>query len=135
MQFGESIHLVGYHLDRTKVQPGERLSLHLYWQASAPLQADIWSLIELVDDSGAFLMYKDGSPSAGRDTTDRWQPGVIVASEHRLLIPEHSQPGTYRLTIRLHPSGERAWLPITGPDASPLGDTYTFDTPIEIVVP
>ncbi len=80
-------------------------------------------------------MYKDGSPSAGLDTTDRWTPGKIVASEHRLSIPEHGLPGTYRLVLRVHPAGERTWLPLSRPDGTALGDTFTIDPAVEIVAP
>jgi hypothetical protein len=133
--FGDSIRLVGYRLDHDQVRPGKKLSLHLYWQATAQPQADIWSLIELVDATGTFLMYKDGSPSAGRDTTDRWTPGRLVASEHRLAVPDYGEPGTYWLTLRLHPASERTWLPVTDAAGIPLGDTFTFDEVVEIVAP
>jgi hypothetical protein len=135
IRFGDSIRLAGYRLESTEVRPGEKLPLHLYWQAEVLPEADLWSLIELVDASGNFLMYKDGSPSAGRDTTDRWKPGALVASEHRLAVPGYGQPGTYRLTLRLHPAGERAWLPITGADGAMMGDIFTFDAQVELVAP
>lgn len=135
VRFGDSIRLVGYDLEGARVRPGDKLPLHLYWQADTPVEDNLWALIELVDASGTFLMYKDGSPSAGRDTTDRWMVGKIVASEHRLAIPDYGQPGTYGLTLRLHPADERTWLPITSPEGAPMGDTFTFDVPVEITVP
>ena len=135
IKMGDSIWLAGYHLEDTSVRPGDKLPLHLYWQADARPKANLWVLIELVDAEGNFLMYKDGSPSAGLDTTDRWTPGKIVASEHRLLIPEHGQPGTYRLVLRLHPAGERSWIPLTGSDGTALGDAVTLDPAIDIVAP
>jgi hypothetical protein len=134
-RFGDSIELVGYDLDRTRVSPSERLSLHLYWRAHEAPKADYWSLIELVDDYGTFLMYKDGSPSAGRDTTDRWVPGAVIVSEHRLLIPDIDTPGEYHLTLRLHPVGERTWLPVTHPEWKSAKDTLILDQSIQINLP
>jgi len=132
---GGSLQLAGYHLENTLVRPGEKLALHLYWKAADRPEANLWTLIELVDENGSFLMYKDGSPSAGLDTTDRWMPGRIVASEHRLSIPEAGQPGTYRLVLRVHPAGERTWLPLTGADGTAMGDTFTLAVPVEIAAP
>jgi hypothetical protein len=89
-------------------------------------------LIELVDARGAFVMYKDGSPSAGRDTTDRWTPGTLVASRHRLNVPEDAQPGTYRITLRLHPAGERTWLPVTSAEGTPQGDMWVLEPAVQL---
>jgi hypothetical protein len=135
VRFGDAVQLVGFRLEDAQVQPGEKLVLHLYWQASVTPRDNLWAHIELVDASGTFVMYKDGSPSAGRDTTDRWTPGTIVASEHRLAIPQNSQPGTYWLTLRLHRAGEPAGLPITGPGDTSHGDKLILDVPVEIMVP
>jgi hypothetical protein len=75
-----------------------------------------------VDEEGKFLMYVDGSPTAGRDTTDRWRPGQPLASRHLLPIPDYGQPGTYRLTISVHPFGQQVWLPAVGAGGTALGD-------------
>jgi hypothetical protein len=135
VRFGDSIWLVGYRVEISQVRPGEKLCLDLYWRADASVAADIWVLVKLVDADRNFLMYKDGSPSAGRDTTDRWMPGTVVASQHRLAIPDYGQPGTYWLTLSMHPSGERVWLPMSGADGAFLGETLTLDVPVEIVMP
>jgi len=135
VHFGDSIRLLGYRLENSQVQPGEKLTLDLYWLSDTSQGDDIWALLELADADGTFLMYKDGSPSAGRDTTDRWAPGAIVASQHRLTIPDHSKAGTYWLTLSMHPSGERVWLPISGSDGASIGEAYTLDVPVEITEP
>jgi hypothetical protein len=116
------IRLLGYRLENDRARPGEKLVLDLYWQALEPVKQDLMALIQLVDEEGSFLMYLDGSPSAGRDTTDRWTPGQPLASRHLLAIPEYGPPGTYRLTISIHPFGEQTWIPAIGPDGTLLGD-------------
>jgi len=126
IRFGDSIRLVGYRLENPQVHTGEKLLLDLYWQAESRPEGNFWALIELVGQDGSLLLYKDGSPSAGRDTTDRWKPGPIVTSHHRMTVPEYGAPGTYRLTIRLHLAGERMWLPAISPDGRLPGDTLTL---------
>jgi hypothetical protein len=92
-------------------------------------------MIKLIDDEDRFLIYTDGSPTAGRDTTDRWTPGVPLASRHLLAVPEYGQPGDYRLTIGLHRFGEQKWLPATGPDGALLGDQIILPEMVHIVAP
>jgi hypothetical protein len=131
----DSIHLLGYRLESDTVEPGSKLALHLYWQAAQPVDRDLLALIQLVDEEGVFLMYADGSPTAGRDTTDRWTPGVPLASLHLLPIPNYGQPGDYHLTISLHPFGEQTWLPAVGPDGTLFGEQFVLPVTIHIVAP
>jgi hypothetical protein len=129
------IRLLGYRLESDTVRAGDKLVLHLYWQGLAPIDRDFMALIKLVDSEGEFLMYTDGSPTAGRDTTDRWMPGVPLASQHLLLVPDYGTPGRYRLTISLHPFGEQTWLPAVGQDGSALGDQVSLPVTIHVTSP
>jgi hypothetical protein len=131
----DGIQLIGYRLDSNQVQPGDKLVLHLYWEGLQLMDQDLMTLIQLVDEEDRFLMYADGSPTAGRDTTDRWIPGRPLASEHRLPVPDYGQPGKYRLTISVHPFDETSWLPATGPDGSYLGDEFALPEVIYLVTP
>ena len=131
----DGVRLLAYRLESNLVQPGGKLVLHLYWQGLQPMDQDLMALIQLVNQEGRFLMYADGSPTAGRDTTDRWRPGVPLASRHLLAIPDYGQPGDYRLTIGLHPFSEQTWLPATGPDGALLGDQIVLPETVHIVAP
>ncbi len=131
----DGVRLLGYRLENDQVQPGGRLVLYLYWQGLRPVDRDLLALIQLVDEKDQFLMYADGSPTAGRDTTDRWEPGVPLASRHLLPVPDYGQPGLYRLTISLHPFGESTWLPATGPDGASLGNRLVLPETVHIVGP
>jgi hypothetical protein len=131
----DGVRLLGYRLESNRVAMGNKLDLFLYWQAQQPIDRDLMALIQVVDESGQFLMYADGSPTAGRDTTDRWTPGVPLASRHLLPIPADGQPGDYRLTISLHPFGEQTWLPVCDADGTPLGDHLVLPEIIQLYVP
>jgi len=126
------VQLLAYRIEDNQVRPGEELVLHLYWQAQQPVDRDLMALIQLVDAGDRFLMYSDGSPTAGRDTTDRWLPGVPLASRHLLPVPDYGQPGDYRLTISLHPFGQQKWLAVSGPDGALLGDHLVLPETIRI---
>jgi hypothetical protein len=129
------IQLLGYRLENNSVLPGDKLVLHLYWQASQPVEHDLMALIQLLDSQEQFLMYADGSPTAGRDTTDRWTPGVPLASQHLLAIPESGLSGEYRLLISVHGFGDPTWMEVVGSDGSPLGDHIILPEIVEIVSP
>jgi hypothetical protein len=131
----EGIRLLGFRLQEQRVQPGEKLVLDLYWEAAQPVEDDLLTLIQLVDGEGRFLMYADGSPTAGRDTTDRWQPGVPLAARHLLSVPAGGAPGIYRLTISVHPFGSTDWLHISGPDGAFQGDHLVLPVEVELVAP
>ncbi|MFN2240774.1 MAG: glycosyltransferase family 39 protein [Anaerolineae bacterium] len=131
----DGVRLLGYRLENTEVRPGGKLVLYLYWEALQPIDQDLMALVQLVDQEGQFLMYIDGSPTAGRDTTDRWPPGVPLASRHILPVPDYGEPGEYALTIGLHPFGERSWLPVTGPDGSRLGDHLVLPVTVHLLAP
>jgi hypothetical protein len=131
----DGIRLLGYRLQDDRVRPGDKLVLDLYWQALQPVDQDLMALIQLVDEEGTFLMYVDGSPTAGRDTTDRWTPGEPLASSHLLPVPDYGQPGTYRLTISVHPFGQPGWIPAGGPDGAILGDQLVLAETITLEAP
>jgi hypothetical protein len=131
----DGIRLLGYRLESDQVQPGGKLILDLYWQALRPIDRNLMALIQVVDEGGQFLMYSDGSPTAGRDTTDHWAPGVPLSSRHLLAIPDYGQAGDYRLTISLHPVGQQDWLPVTGIDGSPLGDHLVLPETVRLIAP
>ena len=131
----DGVRLLGYRLESDRVQPGSKLILDLYWQGLRPMDRDLMALVQLVDGRGRFLMYADGSPTAGRDTTDRWTPGVPLASRHLLSVPEGGRPGDYRLTISLHPFGEQTWLSATGPDGALLGDHLVLPETVRLMAP
>jgi 4-amino-4-deoxy-L-arabinose transferase-like glycosyltransferase len=131
----DGVRLLGYRLETNYVRPGEKLILHLYWQGLRPIDRDLMALIQLVDGEGQFLMYADGSPTAGRDTTDHWIPGISLSSRHLLLVPDDGQPGDYRLTISLHPFGQQAWLSAIGPDGTLLGDHFTLPETVHLIAP
>jgi 4-amino-4-deoxy-L-arabinose transferase-like glycosyltransferase len=130
-----AVQLLGYRLENSRVLAGDKLVLHLYWQAIRPIDRDLMALIQLLDSNEQFLMYADGSPTAGRDTTDRWVPGIPLASEHLLAVPETGQPGEYHLLISLHEFGDPAWMGVVGADGNPLGDHIILPETVEIVAP
>jgi hypothetical protein len=81
------------------------------WRTLSPPREHYWLYMRLMDESGREVWRKDGSPTAGRDTTDRWPGQVLIPSKHRLRLPPDIPPGRYKLLIGLHRFGKWEWLP------------------------
>ncbi len=91
--------------------------LHLYWQATAPLQRDYTVFVHVVDDAGTKWGQRDSWPVDGQRATSGWRPGELVADEHPVYIDVAGPREGYRLVIGLYDleTGERL----------PLGDGST----------
>ena len=110
--FKDKLRLIGWELPAARVHPGQTLYAALYWEALRDLTDDDWLKLQLLDTRDQFIAFKDGSPSAGRDSTDSWRAGERIASWHRLAVPATAAPGVYRLTVGIHPYGRKNWFPI-----------------------
>jgi hypothetical protein len=125
--FGGEIRLLGWALDKDALAPGEITFLTLYWQVDAAPREDYWLLLRLQGAGDRSVWDKDGSPSAGRDSTDTWSAGGIVSARHRIALSEQTPPGTYRLLVGLHRFGAWDWLMIRDGTGQLLGDTIALE--------
>ena len=63
---------------------------------------DLWLFMRLGPGRCWDLVFKDGCPSAGCQTTDCWKEQEIIGSVHRPTIPEEAAQHRYRLTLSTH---------------------------------
>jgi hypothetical protein len=125
--FGREIRLMGWAVDRNALISGESTYVTLYWQVDAAPREDYWLLLRLQGEGDRSVWAKDGSPSAGRDSTDTWRAGDIVAARHRIALSDQTPPGRYRLTAGLHRFGAWDWLMIGDGTGKTLGDTIALE--------
>ncbi|MDQ7028774.1 MAG: glycosyltransferase family 39 protein [Ardenticatenia bacterium] len=121
--FGVGLQLRRYAVpwnEDTKVPPGTRTEAYFEWIATQPLD-DRRVRLQLVDRKGQPIWWKEGTPSAGRDTSDQWAVGVPVGAWHRLAVPPTAQPGWYRLMLSVHTPDGRT-LPIRDAGGQVLGE-------------
>jgi hypothetical protein len=100
----DTLHLLGYELDKTTWQPGELVTLRLYWFVEqAPLQDyKIFLHVTELDDSGKVTQL-DTLPMFNFSSTTRWESGQLKVDQLRLPLEPEIKPGRYRLVLGLYP--------------------------------
>lgn len=115
--FGGQITLVGYDFDgqerRLSVEPGQPISLTLYWQALTSMDRGYTVFVHLLDERGKIWGQKDSQPLAGFYPTSFWDVGDLIDDEYELMVDPNAPEGNYTLFVGLYflPTGERLLLP------------------------
>ena len=100
--FQDEIHLVGYHLSQSSWNPGDTLTVRLYWFVQQTPPKDYKVFIHLLpgdDDDAGKLTQLDTAPFLGFGAATRWQPGELIVDEYSLPLPEDTPTGVYRLVV------------------------------------
>jgi hypothetical protein len=131
-QFGELANLAAYELDPVQLEPGQELSLHVYWRAVGLTETRYTVFVHLVGPEGEIVAQHDQQPAGGNRPTTSWLPGEIVADEYHLAVPAAAVSDSYRLRLGLYDpaSGER--MPVVQAGV-PAGDHYFLPEVVEIV--
>jgi hypothetical protein len=102
-RFGDVITLDGYTLQAQALPPGDILQVTLFWQTDEPLKERYKVFVHLYAAPDAPpVAQHDGEPGGGRLITSEWQPGVVIADNHGILLPPDLPPGEYRLAVGLY---------------------------------
>ncbi len=128
IDFQDTIRVVNFQVEKNNVAPGGEIAVQFDWEALAVPQENYWLALQLVGADGG-VANKDGVPSAGRITTDWWQPGQMFRSRHVLQIPPDVEAGAYALTLGLHPYNRWEWLRVGNADTIPLAQIVVSANP------
>ncbi len=96
-------------------RPGDRLTVHLLWEAVGEPDEDLTAFVHLVDWQGRGLSQHDGPPREGTAPTSRWRPGDLVRDVHPLQVPAEARPGAYALKVGLYTVEDDGSLQMAGP--------------------
>jgi len=125
--FGGQLRLLGWEIERNTLAPGETTYLMMYWQALTDPRADYWLFLRLKGANDDDVWSKDGTPSAGRDSTDLWRKGDVIAARHRITLGDDVAPGRYRLLVGVHRFGAWEWLPIFDANGRAVGEVVVVE--------
>jgi hypothetical protein len=129
--FGGELSLLGYRLSSTRVRPGERLTLTLYWRAQRQLSQNYSSYAHLIDPD--FKMYaQDDNPLFDYAPTRLWNPAGYVQDRYELAVPPMSAAGKYWIEIGVYTSDKRQRLPVLDSAGQPLGNLLLL-APVKVL--
>jgi hypothetical protein len=134
ISFGSTMKLLGYDLQPAtcNLQPGDSLTITLYWQSLAEMKAEVPAkdysvFVHLLDENELIVAQRDMYPGQGLYPTSLWSTGDAIANRYVLLLPETAfTPNQAQLEVGLYnfATGER--LLAYAPTGEPLGDNVRF---------
>lgn len=104
-EFGDQLQLLSATItpDGTHpIAPGERVTVHLIWQATVRPTADYTVFVHLVGPNGDLVAQQDAPPLGGFYPTDFWRPSRPLIDEMAVRLPDDAPTGAYRIFVGLY---------------------------------
>ena len=102
INFGERMELIGYNLDTRIVQPGNSVSLTLYWRRLREMSTNYTVSAQLVNDEQVKAAQDDAWPAGGGAPTAAWPAEETIEDEHTLSVSPDATPGIYNVLIAVY---------------------------------
>jgi hypothetical protein len=128
VNLGNKIDLAGYDLDRSSVQPGDALTLTLYWRARKEMSEDYTVFTHLVDGEGRIWAQNDGYPRGGDYPTSFWGQGEVIRDVRELTVPADVPLGQYEMEVGLYLGSTGDRLPVLDDAGQVLDNRVVLDT-------
>jgi hypothetical protein len=97
--FADNITLAGYRFSQRRFQPGDSLTVTLYWRARGPVSREYTTFVHLLGANYAMFGGHDDRPSIA---TVEWTPGVVVEDVHTFVVPPETPAGSYQIELGLY---------------------------------
>jgi hypothetical protein len=122
-RFGDRARLVGYDLrGGAEAQPGDSLTLILYWQALGTFDRPFTVFAHLVDAHDHIFGQRDQVPGDGELPTTSWVSGEYLTDAYAIPVHSDTPSGEYWLEIGFYDPADGTRLIVTGADGQPIGD-------------
>ncbi len=95
------IGLLGYDMPMRILQPGETVSVALYWQALGDVRQDYLLSLSLKDAEGKVKIERKGRPVDDTYPTTEWDEGEVLRDWHDLPLPADMPQGVYDVFVGL----------------------------------
>jgi hypothetical protein len=102
-RFGD-LELISVELPDQPLVQGQPVPVRLLWRAAASLADDLRPALRLVHQDGWLAAEWSHAPTGGRYSTDRWQPGEVIADDY-LVFPQPGSPGLFTVEVGVRPFG------------------------------
>lgn len=102
VDYGGAARLLAFEVDKERIQPGDEVTVTLYWQALKPIP-DTYSVYVQIFGWQQDLGQHDSYPAGGSYPTDLWTPGQIIRDRHEVTIsPDALGPGPAWISAGLY---------------------------------
>jgi len=102
VDIGKELRLLGCDFfPQQKVQPGEAVSLPIYWQARRDVQGDYGLLVHLRNNEGGFSVGKVSRLTGDAYPTTEWTKGEVLRGWYDFSLPPNVLSGSYRLVVQV----------------------------------
>ena len=145
VDFDGQLRLAGYALSDHQPEPGQKVTVTLFWEAIAP-QGQFTAFVHLLDRAGQGITGHDAPPLGGLYPVDRWHrlsrsqplpdrhpltlPGDLAAGRYRLETglyrPGTMEPVGERVTVDFLTVGDPGWTLPPSPPVASFGDAATL---------
>jgi len=131
--FGDEIELLGYDLSNTRVRPGGRVRVVLYWHAITDVQRNYQTFVHLAEPLNVAWAQEDHLNPGGLPTS-RWPDDKYVWDEYEIRIPPETPPGEYKVNVGLYLMSDGSRLQRldrdrTGEDSAVIGSVTVVGSP------
>ena len=106
--FGHSLSLLGYSVEKTSLRAGKNLALTMYWQATSQPPPFLKIFMHLLDAPDHIAAQADRQSVLA----DTLQVGDVFLQRQTIDLPLDLPPGTYHLSIGLYSSQTDQRLPL-----------------------
>lgn len=101
--FADGMRLLGWNLPGQNWQPGDTLSVKLWWSAATPPSTDYKMSLKLWTPAGQLAAQgRDEWPGGTLHRASQWHTGEVVYHPSRLTLPADLPPGEYWLNVELY---------------------------------
>jgi hypothetical protein len=90
IQFGDAVRLVGYALDRNRLEAGEELHVTLCWQTLRPTSDNVYFFLHLLGANNTIVARRDSLHGLGRYPSTQWTPDWIFCDHVPLRVEENA---------------------------------------------
>ena len=125
-QLGRSINLLGYWMVPTPAQPGDELTLRLFWQRRAEPASDSIVFAQILDSSGALVAQHQGVPAESTRPTSSWRMDEVIMDRHTLQLPPQLAPGQYQVSAAMYLSPTLEPVPISTWQGNAVRDSLSL---------
>ena len=117
-QVGDGLTILGWDLDRSEAQPGDRLLLTLIWSVESKPQGGDGVRVLVTDSAGQTLDAGVFPPTNVWHPTTTWMPGQAWRGQITFRLPIQIQPGEASLSVQL--------VDASGAPLGPKADLMSF---------